>query len=227
MFPRLHLSEETIQRLARMLAAWEAGEVQQKSDSREEPQPAAPDFYLARIPSGGLPEMVETIVIDEGEYTGTGSGYTGTGTFGDSFHVTYTPGNTECNIYLVNQGAGIIGGVVKTEIVYNMGVEIAEDTWVLVSRDKGGLWWAVPGAQAVTERYIIHGILDSDMVYDSSPSVVMSVYEHNGTSEVDTGEKITVHNWLLNTGQSIASGTKVIAGYDFNSGRWYVIAASC
>ena len=55
----------------------------------------------------------------------------------------------------------------------------------------------------------------------------MSVWRYNGSAEADTNENITVYDWMLKTGQTIASGKKVVAEFFLDSGRWYVTAAEC
>ncbi len=67
------------------------------------------------------------------------------------------------------------------------------------------------------------GKLDGTLT-DAS-SATMSVWIHNGTAFVDSGENITVNDWLLGSGQTIASGKKVIAASVF--GTLIVIAAEC
>jgi hypothetical protein len=41
----------------------------------------------------------------------------------------------------------------------------------------------------------------------------------------DTGDTVTVNDWFLSSGESIASGTKVKA--EWYCGKWYVTAAEC
>lgn len=72
---------------------------------------------------------------------------------------------------------------------------------------------------------IILGKLDADMTADGSAE--MSIWSHNGTSIVDTGETITVYDWLLDNSQTIATDQRVIAGTDSRNDRKYIIGARC
>jgi hypothetical protein len=86
----------------------------------------------------------------------------------------------------------------------------------------GTLWYAETGFRREAK-----GKLDGALTFGGSAT--MSVWEHSGSAEVDTTENITVYDWLLASGQTVASGRKVVAhqmktasGY-----RWYVTSAEC
>jgi hypothetical protein len=68
---------------------------------------------------------------------------------------------------------------------------------------------------------VVRGVLDGGL--SMGGSATMSVWAYDGSDETDTGDNITVYDWLLTSG-SIASGVRVIAAYDEASGRYYVIA---
>jgi hypothetical protein len=70
---------------------------------------------------------------------------------------------------------------------------------------------------------LLRGKLDGGLTYQGSAT--MSVWAWDGSAEADTGGNITVYDWLLVSGGSIASGTNVVAA--FIGGRWYIIAAAC
>jgi hypothetical protein len=70
---------------------------------------------------------------------------------------------------------------------------------------------------------LLRGKLDGAMVFGGS--AVMSVWAWTGSAEADTGENVTVGDWLLSSGQTIAAGKNVVAGYV--GGRWVVIGAQC
>lgn len=74
-------------------------------------------------------------------------------------------------------------------------------------------------------RIVLRGKLDGQLAKDGSAT--MSVWRFDGSSETDTGENITVYDWMLKTGQTVASGKKVVAEFFMDSGRWYVVAAEC
>lgn len=67
----------------------------------------------------------------------------------------------------------------------------------------------------------LHGVLDDQL--DFEDTATMSVY----TGGTDTGTDVTVHDWLLLTGQSVPAGTRVIAALDATDGLYYAISASC
>lgn len=77
--------------------------------------------------------------------------------------------------------------------------------------------------QTPIQATVIRGKLDNQLNKDGSAT--LSVWWFNGTSEVDSGHNVTVHDWLLKTGQSIASGKKVVAS--FCGGRYYVTSTEC
>lgn len=69
------------------------------------------------------------------------------------------------------------------------------------------------------------GKLDGTLSFGGS--AVMSVWRWNGTAYADTLENITVYDWLLSSGQTIAAGRQVTAFFDPSSGRWFVDGAQC
>jgi hypothetical protein len=80
-------------------------------------------------------------------------------------------------------------------------------------------WWVLPtGAGG-----LLRGKLDGAMAFGGS--AVLSVWAWTGSAEADTGENVTVWDWLLSSGQTIAAGKNVVAG--FIGGRWYVLSAQC
>lgn len=74
-------------------------------------------------------------------------------------------------------------------------------------------------------EFIKKGILDEELT--EGGSATMSVWRWNSatSAEEDTDKDITVYDWLLTSGQTIAADTKVIAYRE--GSRWYVFAASC
>lgn len=73
---------------------------------------------------------------------------------------------------------------------------------------------------------IIHGTLQNGMSYQGNDK--MYVWKNSGSGgEVSTGVLVSVYDWLLSAGQSIAAGKHVIAGWDAQSERYYVIGAQC
>lgn len=68
------------------------------------------------------------------------------------------------------------------------------------------------------------GKLDAQMSFDGT--VTVSIWKWNGTAMVDTGENVTARDWLLSTGQTIASGTRVIV-LKHRRNQWFVVGAQC
>lgn len=76
-----------------------------------------------------------------------------------------------------------------------------------------------PGPEA------LYGKLDAAL--SAGSSATMSIWWHNGTVLADTTENVTVYDWLLGSGESIDSATKVIATMNQYDNRYYVTAAEC
>jgi hypothetical protein len=74
-------------------------------------------------------------------------------------------------------------------------------------------------------RLVLRGKLDGALSQGSSAT--MSVWHYDGSAETDTGENVTVYDWMLKSGQSVNSGKKVVATLFMDSGRYYVTAAEC
>lgn len=69
--------------------------------------------------------------------------------------------------------------------------------------------------------HLLMGKLDGTLSFEGSAT--MSIWAYNGSAYADTTADITVYDWLLDTGDSIASGTQVVAA--FVGGRWCVIGS--
>lgn len=69
------------------------------------------------------------------------------------------------------------------------------------------------------------GKLDGALSFGGSAT--LSVWAWNGSAYADTTENLTVYDWLLSSGQSVASGTQVTAQFDGRSGRWIVAGSQC
>jgi hypothetical protein len=81
------------------------------------------------------------------------------------------------------------------------------------------------GGGGSSTRWTVRGKLNSAL--SAGGSAFLSVWESDGLAEFDTGEDIEVFDWLMTTGQSIASGSKITALWDENSGHYYVVGAQC
>lgn len=71
----------------------------------------------------------------------------------------------------------------------------------------------------------VKGKLDGALAFGGSAT--LSIWAWNGSAEADTGDNVTVYDWLLSSGQTIATGTQVVAAWDARSGRYYVTGAQC
>jgi hypothetical protein len=67
------------------------------------------------------------------------------------------------------------------------------------------------------------GKLDAEMSYQGS--VAVSIWRWNGSAMADAGYNITANDWLLSSGQTIASGKQVVIARI--AGRWFVIGTQC
>jgi|SRR5579884_116424 hypothetical protein len=87
----------------------------------------APEVYAALTPSGGIPAI-------NFEGTGTGSGN--------------CPGSAVCEIYRFLNPTTTCDLLPQkfSKTVHNLGSAIPGHSWILVTRDKYGTWWAVPTA---------------------------------------------------------------------------------
>lgn len=74
-------------------------------------------------------------------------------------------------------------------------------------------------------RFVLKGKLDATL--SAGGSATMIVWFDDGTSEAESDETVTVYDWLLKTGQTIANGSRVTAAFEPASGRYYVTAAEC
>lgn len=90
-------------------------------DALPEDRTPAPEMYVAKAPSTGVPGMI-------GEQ----------------------PGSADCAIYRLQVNTGELTLVELTKPVYNIGSAISLDTWLLVSRDKFGSWYALADPAAST-----------------------------------------------------------------------------
>jgi hypothetical protein len=68
------------------------------------------------------------------------------------------------------------------------------------------------------------GKLDAEMSYDGT--VTVSIWRWNGSAMADTTENVTARDWLLSSGQTIASGKRVIV-MKHRSNQWFVVGAQC
>lgn len=76
-----------------------------------------------------------------------------------------------------------------------------------------------------TYGWFVRGVLDGALSYQGSAT--MSVWAWDGSAEADSTADVTVYDWTLSSGQSIAAGKRVSACWDFASNRYYVVQAQC
>lgn len=143
----------------------------QQSRNEQGTPSAAPEAYVARVPSDGIPPL------DEG-FTGTG---TGTGTADDS------PGYAVCAVYRVvidETGTPTLMRVADlNKIVYNLSTQtVSGGGWILVTRDKFGYWFAggaidleddgsgATGTKIVDHVHVVESIADTGTGTAGAPS---------------------------------------------------------
>lgn len=68
------------------------------------------------------------------------------------------------------------------------------------------------------------GKLDGEMSYQGTQTV--SIWRWNGSAMADTTLNVTARDWLLSSGQTIASGKQVVI-MRHPSGQWFVVGAQC
>lgn len=78
----------------------------------------------------------------------------------------------------------------------------------------------VPGGSGGSST--VHGVLDGTLTQGSSAT--LSVYSGPST---DTGTNVTVYDFMLASGQTVAAGAHAFAALDATDGLYYVIAAPC
>lgn len=79
------------------------------------------------------------------------------------------------------------------------------------------------GESAAAAVVVAKGKLSTSLSFGGSATVRLW-YVVSGT-ETDTGIDITAYDWLLKSGQTVASGTQVVL-MSIN-GRWYVVGGQC
>ncbi len=126
----LKILKEVVSKVGHLTTRPQAGDVADQI-------PKAPDVYVVRTPSGGIPALTEE--------AGTGSGFNND-----------EPGSADCRVYqLVPDGATYRlfkagAGDLNVEVHNLSATAVAGDSWVLAAKDKFGKWWAIP--TAVTEE---------------------------------------------------------------------------
>jgi hypothetical protein len=134
--------------------------------------------------------------------------------------------NAVCNVYHMADD-GRIRPSNYSITVWNVNqTPIFGNQWLVVVRSRDEHWLAI------NPRIIVKGVMTS--LLQAGGLGTMDVYDwdqqHTGTGTSDTEESptggtLTVYDWLLRSGQTITSGTRVIVAWI--GGRWYVIAAQC
>lgn len=195
------LSEADVALLREMAAWWRANGPPGRSSVGEAQETRGSDTLLIRTPVDGLPAMVEGV---------------GTGTAPDILE------GTECQVCYVDEDTGRLEPhPTYTETVWNTNLAAAPGNAVLVAhRERFGL--LITGSLVSSLK---KGVLSTSLA--ATGTAVMRVWTYNSATglEVDTGEDITVRNWLLQGSQTAAAGSGIVAG--FIDGQWYAIAKRC
>ncbi len=193
------------------------------------PERHDPDVVLVRNDSGadvgrfgvlGIdgPIITPTDNLDEFKNRVTLKGVLPTAAHADAFVVLLEPLTTNM------VGEAIISGVCQVQIDVvsaadtTCGADV-DDTAKLKSG--AGSKWAVVRIGGGGGNILKLAKLNTSL--SAGGSCEASVWE--GDPLVDSGDDVTVNDWLLGTGESLDSGTKVVIL--LVSGNWYVIQASC
>jgi hypothetical protein len=75
--------------------------------------------------------------------------------------------------------------------------------------------------------WFLHGKLNGPLLQGSTAQMTVWFFNSQSGEESAGSGVITVYDWLLKTGQSIAAGKKVAVAFDLASGRYYVMSAEC
>ncbi len=155
------------------------------------------------------------------------------------------PSTTWCNLHAFTQDrdAELISGVGKVSVTMEAG---------LVKYDTGtpapGEGWGIkpgqytlskgyPGARCIrvvdsTKKIMlaqflpitrVKGKLDGTL--SAGSTATLSIWYGPAGSEVDTGWNVTIRDWLMKAGDSVASGKKAWA--EFDGDAWYLTQAEC
>jgi len=139
-------------------------------------------------------------------------------------------------------GDGILSGVVQVRLTGALLTGAKEDYAAVTDSDAAKLTrssigtarilWADSGS---SERWAIvrlgqwvqklRGKFDGSLSFGGSAT--MSIWYYNGSADADTGENVTVYDWHLSTGQTVASGKQVSAFREDASSRWILDATQC
>lgn len=186
----------------------------QRGDKFLENDHQAPEFYVARAPSDGIPSMVEA--------SGTGTG-TGVGVYPSMVAA-------DCQIYQVleREAEGLaevipVGGLTKR--VFNISTSaIAGDTWFQVTRDKFGTWVTVGAGGSTSDIWgqitdcenYAHSWVQVEKAYPTSggfPTVpgssfipvigglfgLNNLYERNRAANIEIGSYVKIYPWIDDT----------------------------
>ncbi len=210
------LSDDDVRKLKDLLARVDQTRVNpQLRPHVPESEYRTPEVYVAKTPTGGIPANAE----------GTG---TGTGAADD-------PGQAECNVYQLNPSTLELENIGYPQTVYNLSTTVvAGNTFVLVLRDKFGVWWANTGGggagggiavvwvneagiPAMTEAETGTGSVD----VDNPGSASCQIYARNPSINdlTPTGTFVTVHN----ANRTAVAGNRFITVGQDARGDWWVL----
>lgn len=127
------LAESDVAILREIVAWWRKSPKNRAGSHDIEPEVGqAPEVYVARTPTAGIPALVAEV--------GTG--------------VNDEPGYADCVIYQLI--SGLLQATSGTKRIYNLGAEVAGDAWIFVIRDKWGKWWVLEGE--TEERELVESV---------------------------------------------------------------------
>lgn len=100
---------------------------------------------------------------------------------------------------------------------------VAGTARILWADSGSSLRWAVVRLAEGPPPTLI-GKLDGNLAYQGSAT--MSVWTGTGAGS-DSGENITVYDWVLSTTQTVLAGTQVAAFWEAPTGVWRLLSAQC
>lgn len=109
-----------------------------------------------------------------------------------------------------------------TEFTHDAAIRVARATREVEKMPRGQRWHR---GRAPVHKHEWH-LAKLDGSLSTGGTATASIWTWDGSSFADSGDDVTVHDWLLASGQTVASGTKVIIELH-RTGIWIVTEAEC
>lgn len=169
----------------------------------------APEVYIALPPQGGIPALTRV---------GTS----------DSPGIGDTPGSADCDIYTLDSSGNLQKVGTTSFAVKNLSKTIVSQDWVIVKRNKHGVWFCEEAAQATFKEGVLLGNLAAATNGTDNPSTQnLTVYAPAlvGTGGWEaTGETIVITNRMTQI-TTIPSGAWL--GAILTHGEYRPVVSDC